>query len=185
MQELKLNGGIQQDLLKVIVNDNDEYIYINPNDGTFLDRFGRFLAWLEEKTVELEKLGNEKAKKYNGKAIVTENEEGDTEIDIEQLLDFTSIQLEALTEISSKIDSLFGQDTLKKYFRAFYEINPEFIPDADCINDFLNQIIPAVNTAYDARIERINSRYNKSRKGGKKQRSKTELLQAAKAGEFK
>lgn len=180
MREYKLHGGLQDDLVKVLVNDDDDYVYLNPNDSTFMDRFAKFLAWLEEKTSELEKLGKEKDEQYEGRAMISE----DGEVDVEQLLEFTSIQVATLNEITERIDDLFGQNTLRKFFKAFYEINPDFVPDADCVNDFLEQIIPAVNDAYDARIERINAKYNKSRRGKKRQRTKAELLQAVKDGEI-
>lgn len=178
MKEFKLNSGIQEDLLKVILNEDDECIYLNPNDSTFMDRFARFLSWLDKKTAELDRIGQEKDKQYEGRVMVSE----DGDVDVEQLLEFTNIQVKALTEISAEIDSLFGQDALRKFFKAFYAINPDFIPDADCINDFLEQIIPAVNAAYDARIERIQKKYSKGRR--QKQRSKAELIQAVKDGEI-
>ena len=177
MKEYRLNSGMREDLLKVIVNEDGEAIYLNPNDSTFMDRFAKFLARLEAKTKELEKLGEEKDKQYEGRVMISE--EGD--VDIEQLLEFTNIQVEALTEIVKEIDELFGQDTVRKFFKPFYEINPEFVPDADCINDFLENIIPAVNDAYNSRIERIQKKYSKGRR---KQRSKAELIQAAKDGEI-
>ena len=178
MKEFKLNSGIQEDLLKVILNEDDDCIYLNPNDSTFMDRFARFLSWLDAKSAELERIGEEKDKQYDGRVMVSD--EGD--VDIEQLLEFTNIQVEALKEISAEIDSLFGQDALRKFFKAFYAINPDFVPDGDCINDFLEQIIPAVNAAYDARVERIQKKYSKGRR--QKQRSKAELIQAVKDGEI-
>lgn len=178
MKEFRLNGGLQEDLLKVIVNDDGDAIYINPNDGTFIDRFGKFLGWLDIKTKELEKIGEEKSKQYDGREIFTQDEEGETVVDIDQLLELTDIQTGALREISAEIDSLFGQDTLRKYFKVFYEINPDFIPDAECINDFLEQIIPAVNQAYNTRIERINKKYSRDRR--QKQRTKAELIEEGK-----
>lgn len=178
MKEYRLNSGMREDLLKVIVNEDDEAIYLNPNDSTFMDRFAKFLAKLEKKTKELETLGAEKEKQYEGRAMISE--EGD--VDVEQLLEFTNIQVEALSEIVKEIDELFGQNTVRKFFKPFYAINPDFIPDADCINDFLENIIPAVNDAYNARIERIQAKYDKGRR--KRQRSKAELIQAAKDGEI-
>jgi hypothetical protein len=164
MKELRLNSGLQEDLLKVVVNDDDEAIYLNPNDGTFVDRFAKFLAWIDAKSKELDKLGTEKAKEYEGRAIFGE----DGAVDVEQLLELTNVQLEAVKEIAAEVDNLFGQDTLRKFFKPYYTINPDFVPDADCINDFLEQIIPAVNAAYDARLQRIQSKYSKGRrrKGG-------------------
>lgn len=160
MKEVRLNSGIKEDLLKVIVNDDDECIYLNPNDSTFMDRFAKFLSWLDVKSRELEKIGEDKAKQYEGKDLVSE----DGDIDIDQLLEMTDIQLGAVKEISEEVDKLFGQDTLKKFYKPYYSINPEFVPDADCINDFLEQIIPQINVAYNARVQRIQSKYNKGRR---------------------
>lgn len=164
MNEIKLNSKLSDDLLKVVVNEDGDAIYINPNDGAFMDRFVRFLSWLDKEEVRLNKLGEEKEKQYEGRLMVDDNGNAD----LEQLIDYATITSEALETVTAKVEELFGQDCIKKYFRAFYAINPDFRPDIDCINDFVSNIIPAVNTAYNTRMERLNGKYNKTRRGGKK-----------------
>ena len=57
---------------------------------------------------------------------------------------------------------------LKKYFRALYEINPDFVPDEECIMDFLEEISPVLQTIYQERGRQINQKYGKNRKQGVK-----------------
>lgn len=52
------------------------------------------------------------------------------------------------------IDGIFGEGTLRKYFRDIYEEIPDFLPDADCIMDFLEQVIPVMEGLFGHKIER-------------------------------
>lgn len=160
MREFKLNGGLKDDLLKVVVNGDGDAIYLNPNDGTFMDKVARFMSWFLNKADEMQKMGEEISKEYEGKEFVSE----DGNVDAESLLKLTNIQLEVLKEISEEIDKVFGQDTLRKYFKPYYEINPDFVPDLECVNDFLDQIGPAISEAFNTRNQSINSQYSKNRR---------------------
>lgn len=52
------------------------------------------------------------------------------------------------------IDEIFGADTVKKYFRKVYEEIPDFLPDADCIMDFFDQMAPVIEKLFGQKIER-------------------------------
>lgn len=180
MSEFAIGKKLSEDLVKVVVNDHEEYILINPGDASFPHKFSEFLHWLDGRTAELEKTSKKMGEKYEGKPMISQNEDGDTVVDSEQLLAFTQIQMDLYKECEEKIDSLFGQDTLKKYFRAFYEINPDFTPDENCITDFIEEISPVLEKAYNARFERISKKYSKNRRG-KHTKTKDELIAEARA----
>lgn len=179
MKEFKLGSNLQENLLKVIVNDDGDAIYINPADTSFIGRYSAFLAWLDEKSAELSAKGDELSQRYEGKPLFVEDADGDLEsIDSEQLVVLAKLMTSTYEEIAERIDGLFGQDTLKKYFKHFYEINPDFLPDEECINDFLEAISPAIDAAYGMRAEALKKKYNKRRKGAtaKHNKSKDELI---------
>ncbi len=46
--------------------------------------------------------------------------------------------------VTAIIDNIFGEGTVRKYFRRFYEENPDFMPNVECFTDFLEQITPVM-----------------------------------------
>lgn len=168
MQEYIITRSLKDDALKVILNDEGDYIIINPSDAGFADRYGRFLKWLDEKDEELSEAASKAEEKYAGRPLLSQDEDGNEKIDTEQLIDLTQLQLNTYSECVERIDALFGKGTIRKYFREFYEANPEFVPDEEYINDFIGQVTPAIEKAYDARMKRINSKYSRARRGKQK-----------------
>lgn len=180
MNEFTIGKKISDDLVKVTVNDFDDYILINPGDASFPHKFSEFVHWLDIKTADLEKTAGKMKEKYKDVPMISEKEDGNVFVDSEQLLTFTQIQMDLYKECEERINALFGQNTLKKYFRAFYEVNPDFTPDENCITDFIEEISPVLEAAYNARFERIHKKYNKNRKG-RHTKTKDELIKEARA----
>lgn len=178
MAEMRLRN-YSDDLQKVYVNEYDDFILINPGDHSFFSKFADFLAWINEEGAELDRIAEETGRKYEGREMISEDEDGNTEVDTEQLLELTKIRLDVCRMCNDKVDALFGQDTLKKYFRVSYEVNPDFVPDVDCIFDFVNQITPALEQIYHQRADRISKKYNRKRKG-RHNKTKEELIAEAK-----
>lgn len=169
MIENRIQNRHSERTIKVFVNDFDDYILLDPSDTTLAMRFQRFMAWLNTRGQELQKEAAELDETYKGTPMVTENEEtGETDIDLEQFGKFAEIQCSFFQEIADKLNEVFGQDVLRKYFRASYEINPEFIPDDLAIQDFLDSITPVMEQVFKTRFDRINAKYNTGRKGGRK-----------------
>lgn len=164
MAEMRLRN-YSDDLQKVYVNEYDDFILINPGDHSFFSKFAEFLSWIDEEGAELNRIAEEAGKKYQGREMISEDEDGNTEIDTEQFLELAEVRLSACKKCNDRVDALFGQDTLKKYFRVSYEVNPDFVPDLDCIFDFIEEITPALEQIYNQRADRISKKYNKNRKG--------------------
>lgn len=178
MNESRLHS-VSEQYEKVYVNEYDDFIMIDPGDQSFLGKFADFIHWMEEKQKELDRISADMEKKYGGRMMISESEDGDTEVDTEQLIELVNLQLKTYKECADKVDELFGQETLKKYFRASYEINPNFVPDLDYVFDFIEEITPVLEKVYGARAERINKKYNKNRKG-KHSKTKEELIAVGK-----
>lgn len=155
-------------LVKVELNEFGDYVIINTGDASFAKRYGDLLKWMEEKDDHLSEVAENMEKKYKDSPMITTDEDGNAEIDAEQFSEFVKIKTEFYRDAEEKISALFGQDVLKKYFRAFYEINPEFVPDEECIMDFLEEISPVLEKIYSQRFDRINQKYSKDRKFGMK-----------------
>lgn len=61
-------------------------------------------------------------------------------------------------ESVEKIERVFGQGTLKKYFRDHYEKLPDFMPGTECFIDFFEQIAPVLERLFG---RKINEGYKK------------------------
>lgn len=169
MIENKLQNKHSEGVIKVFVNDQDDYILLDPSDTTIPMRFQKFMVWLNARGKELEKSAEELDARYEGTPMIqTDEETGETDIDLEQFGEFATIQCEFFKEIVEKLDEIFGQNTIRKYFRTSYEINPEFIPDDMAIQDFLGAITPVMEQLFKTRFDRMNKKYSTARKGGKR-----------------
>ena len=111
---------------------------------------------------------------------MTRDEDGDiVDFNIDAFVALSKTRTDTYREAAAKIDRIFGQDVIRKYFRLSYEINPDFVPDDECIYDFLDSMTPVLNQIYADRAKRVKLKYNRDRKGGKRTRyrNKEELIQ--------
>lgn len=84
------------------------------------------------------------------------------------------VVIEKTQEIISEIDGLFGEGCCKKVFG-------DIVPSPFLLMEFFDQLIPVFNKYSDDRQKKIESRYNKGRKGSKsnKYRTKEEIIRDA------
>lgn len=180
VREFKAGQVQDEHIVKVYLNDSDDYIYIDDRDTSVVDRFAEFIKWLEEKDKDIDARQKELEQQY-GKDIIIHDEEGEIEdINVDALVAFCKFRKETYLEATGQIDKILGQDAVKKFFRVSYEINPDFVPNDECLYDFLDAVIPVLNQVFEGRAKRISEKYNRNRKGGKrsKYRSKQELIQS-------
>lgn len=179
-REYRSDRAQDEHLVKVYLNSNDDYIYIDDRDTSVVDRFADLIKWIEDKDKEVADQEKSFKQKY-GEDIITRNEDGEIDdINADALVAFCKFRRETYREASERIDRILGQDALKKFFRVSYEINPDFVPDDECLYDFLDAITPVLNQVFEGRAKRISEKYSRDRKGGKrsKYRSKEELIQS-------
>jgi len=184
MQERRLGNSNNDNLVKVYVNEYDDYIVLDRSDTSFTQKFALFIEWLENKQKELDAKGRELDKKYEGKPIVENGEDGEVKVDTEQFMILSEMRVGLFRECVERIDAIFGKDTIRKYFRQVYEYVPDYIPDDTAISDFLDEITPVLEEIFKEKMKKMNSKYNKNRKG-KHSKIKEELLEEAKARQLK
>lgn len=144
---------------KVELNDWGDYILVDPSDATFWGRFTGMLKAIEDKGKELDKLGAELSQKYEGKPMLTEDG-----ADLDQIKLFVSIQIQNQKFMAEEISKVFGQDIFQKYFRAHYEVNKDFVPDEECLYDFVDKVGAVLAEIYGQRRIALNKKYNANRK---------------------
>lgn len=179
-RERTLGQKTQENLLKLNLNNKGDYIYLDDRDPTLFDGFADFLKWLEDKEAEIQTKEKEIQQKY-GNEIVKRDEDGEVEsINTDALVEMTKFRTNSYREAAERLNRIFGGDVLRKYFHVSYEINPDFVPDDECMYDFLEEIMPVMNELFEGKRERLETKYNKDRKGGKrnKYRNKDQIIQA-------
>ena len=178
MKEFRTNNKQEESLAKVILNDKEEYVLINGKDATIFDRFAEFIKWLDDMGNEIKKKEKDIEAEY-GKDIVQRDEDGAVEdINTGAFIALSKLRTDTYREAAERIETVFGTGTMRKYFNAFYELNPEFVPDDECIYDFIEEITPVLNEIFADRKKRIELKYNRNRRGGKgnRYRNKEELI---------
>lgn len=142
IMELKeLNTG----LIKIELNSKGDYIEVSIYDPGVFERFtagARHISCLASKAQgKIERV----EKKYRNRQ--------DADSTAEMVLKEIGIKADFSNEAVTVIDGIFGEGTIKKYFRDLYEEVPGFTPDVECLTDFLEQITPVMEALSNMRTE--------------------------------
>ncbi|MDE7133016.1 MAG: hypothetical protein K2O65_14710 [Lachnospiraceae bacterium] len=137
-------------LYKIELNDMGDHIDISTGDTELFDRFRETYKQIADAAKDLPRRCEEidKVRAIPGH----EN----------KIVEKIWINVRFCKESAEKIDDIFGQGTLKKYFRSLYEKIPDFVPEANCFIDFYDQMIPVLEKLFgrkvdDSEKERIRS----------------------------
>lgn len=140
-------------LLKVELNETGDYIVISADDPKLFDRFVAGFNQIMNMAEEMPKKLNKIEKQYDGKD------------DFKSVLEKTSAMSKVNVEFSEEavviIDGTFGEGTIKKYFAEVYKEIPDFLPDSDCIIDFIEKITPIVEKTFDRKLQSRKTRMAK------------------------
>jgi hypothetical protein len=131
------------DFTKIFLNGKNEndFIFVDPANPRVKSKFEKFITMWSAAEEQL-RINREHLKQISDEVIAG-------------VPDATK-RLVALAEQNKKIcqsaqdmiDGIFGPKTLRKYFRKLYEENPTFIPDEECINDFIINMKKALDIVY-------------------------------------
>lgn len=123
-------------LIKLELNDYGDYVVVSPSDNTLFERF----AAGSKQAADMADHVSRKLKKIDRKY------KEQTEIDAicEEVEEAAKIQVQFSKDVIRIIDGIFGEGTTRKYFRKFYEEDPDFLPTAACFTDFFDQMTPAM-----------------------------------------
>lgn len=133
-------------LTKVELNDSGDYITVSADSPVFFDSFTSGYKRIIELADKVAFQMDEIEKKYKGLE--------DLSSTMDKTLEMSGVNVDFSKEAARIIDEVFGPDTIKKYFRDIYEEMPDFLPDANCIIDFFEQITPVIEKLFDRKIER-------------------------------
>ena len=126
------------------LNNAGEHIIISPDDTAMFDRFATGIRRIIEMVDEMSKKLSEIEKQYKGKE--------DYQSRADEAIAISRENVNFSREAVKIIDGIFGEDTIKKYFRDIYNKIPDFQPSSDCITDFLERITPTIEKIFNRKV---------------------------------
>lgn len=132
-------------LFKIELNKKGEYIVVSADDSTLFDRFSAGFKKVADMADELPGRIEEIEKKFEGKEEFSDL--------MEKTVQLSKENVRFSEEAVKIVDGIFGEGTVKKYFRHIYEEIPDFLPDSYCIMDFFEQITPEMEKLFGRRLE--------------------------------
>lgn len=145
MENAKI-GLSSENLLKIELNSLGDCIVISADNTMFFDGFAagykRIVNLADDVPVKMSEI----EKKYDNRK--------DFSSVMDMAVEMSKVNVDFSQNAIGIIDNIFGEGTVKKYFRILYDKIPNFLPDSDCIIDFFEQITPVVEALYGRKIER-------------------------------
>lgn len=137
-------------LYKIELNDMGDYIEISTADTGLFDRFVGTYRQIVNAAKDLPRRYGEIEK-----VRVIPGHENKTVEKIRANVRFYE-------ESAEKIDLVFGQGTLKKYFREHYEKIPDFMPRTEYFIDFFEQMVPVLEKLFGRKVDERDKKAVKS-----------------------
>ena len=145
MEKIRIDGK-STEMLKVELNGAGDYIVISADNPLFFDSFVSGCRHIFSLVDAIPAKMDEIEGKYKGKE--------DFASIMDKTAEMSAVNVGFSTEAAKTIDGIFGDGTTRKYFREIYEEIPDFLPDADCIMDFFDQITPVMEGIFKRKVER-------------------------------
>lgn len=125
-------------LIKLELNDYGDYVVVSPDDSALFERFAAGSKQVADITGRAGRELKKIVRKYKGQTDL------DAVCEDEEVEKAAKIQIQTSKDVIRIIDGIFGEGTVRKYFRKFYEQDPNFLPSAEYFTDFFDQITPAM-----------------------------------------
>lgn len=136
---------------EVEINKHGDKIFISPDDSAMMNNFVKCFDCIVKMSDECADKEKEIKKKYEGK-------EG-AENDIAMMVELSTVSVNFSNDSIKAIDGIFGDGTIKMYFRDHYESIPDFLPGIACFMDFFLQINPVMEYIFgktESNIEKLS-----------------------------
>lgn len=128
-------------LFKIELNDKGDYIDISTADQELFDKFRETYKQIADAAKDLPRRYEE----IDNVRVIPGHEN--------KTVEKIRAKVRFWEEAAEKIDCIFGQGTLKKYFRSLYEEIPDFMPGTECFIDFYDQMVPALEKLFGCRVD--------------------------------
>lgn len=123
-------------LIKLELNDYGDYVVVSPDDSVLFERFAAGSKQIANMANRVGRKLKKIDRKYKGRT--------NTDSVCNMIVESTEIRTQFSKDAIKIFDGIFGEGTIRKYFRKFYEEDPDFLPTEIYFTDFLDQITPAM-----------------------------------------
>lgn len=130
---------------EITLNKQGDKIYVSPEDANLFDNYVKCFDFIVKQSKENNAKVTEIEKKYDGK--------DNTESEIEMTVELSRVNVEFSEAAIKAIDDIFGNGTVRKYFRDHYENIPSFLPGVDCFMEFFDKMSPAMEEIFGKLIK--------------------------------
>lgn len=126
--------------VRIELNDHGDSVSISTDDASFFSKFSEGYAEIYDL-----------AREYQSKSDETEGNS------LEEAVRLARVNVDFSRSAIKTIDGIFGEGTIQKYFRNLCEEVPGFLPDANCILDFLEQVTPVIERLFGGKVDRLSA----------------------------
>lgn len=133
-------------LHQIELNSEGDYIVISGDDPELYDKFVAGYKQLMDAADGIKTQIGQIEKQYEGRP--------DMDSVMNKTIEVSRVNVGFSNMAVSVIDGIFGEGTVRKRFREAYEEIPDFLPDASCIMDFFEKIIPITEKVFDRKIKK-------------------------------
>ncbi|MBD5521229.1 MAG: hypothetical protein HDR03_08430 [Lachnospiraceae bacterium] len=136
-----MGKGTDAKLYKIELNDMGDHIDISTGDMELFDRFQETYKQIADAAKDIPRRCQEidKVRVISGHG--------------NKIVEKIMIKVRFYEESAEKIDNIFGQGTLKKYFNKLYKEVPDFMPGAECFIDFYDKMLPVLEELFGRRVD--------------------------------
>lgn len=140
----KIKGSVDASVIRIDLNDMGDYTVISADDDAL---FGRFVEEHENISKKADQFSIETSE-------LMEKKEGDdsAELSAEMIRRKRAFS----EEVAKATDHIFGEGTIRKVFRGIYEEIPDFVPSAESIVTFLDDVTPQIEQLFRKKIDDRN-----------------------------
>lgn len=131
---------------EIELNDQGDKISITLDDVTIFDKFAKEYEHIANCAEKYDRTMKEIGDKYKGKEVTTE-----------EILEAGRARAALAEECTAAIDGIFGEGTIHKYLRKFYENIPDFLPSEYCFIEFLEKMTPVMEELFGREIKKRES----------------------------
>lgn len=137
MSELRISTGLE--LKQLVINEYEDFINVATGKAN-QKQFDSFVEMCQKIISSSNSYVEEEEKIFDKYA----NHES-----FEMITELSALERKFATEGIELIDGVFGEGTIRKYLRKFYESIPDFEPSMSCFVDFIEQITPVMEQLFD------------------------------------
>ena len=136
---LDLNGS---EVDEIKLNEHGDILKVSGNDAALFDKFANGYDKIVKMSDEMP-----------GKLEAAEKESADKN-DVEKAVAMSIVRVEFCENAIAVIDGIFGEETVKKRYRDYYESIPDFLPDEDLFIEFFETMTPIMEDIFNRKLER-------------------------------